>query len=231
MHHRVVGLLLMAAAAIKYCSPGHEHDLIIPVEALIGTGLLFQLSRWVFLPVAIVLFVSFTGYHIGAIVIGRTSCDCLGTIISTPWSMILINLLALVALALPRRSADRALDGKAVGMMLFVLALCLLPHLERHDVSAPKVIELGAGQLGSVERFKVEIQNVSSSAVTVLGGTADCTCATIGPFPATIAPRSSVSLTVAISRKESGAFERSIVLFTDAVPRNLMVRIRGTATE
>src|SRR4051812_4692196 len=115
----LIGLLLAASAALKFVDIAGGRDqsarlwldlLLILFEFALGLGLVFARRRGGLWLIALVTFLVFVAYNLHAIRIGQASCGCFGAVQTSPWAALVIDLCALVALAV-WAVADRRRPG------------------------------------------------------------------------------------------------------------------------
>ncbi len=94
-------------------------------------------------------------------------------------------------------------------------------------------VDYGAIPAGGVGEARVEVVNLTSTPVRVVGGTSDCSCTAVKDLPVEVPPGGSVTVAVRLKAPDAtGNFQRTAWLWTDApghqsLPLTLVARSTG----
>jgi hypothetical protein len=181
------GVLLVAAFPKAYLVvaewPGGFEWLSLVVaetEVIVGLGLLLHARGARF--VAMLLFSCFVLVAMFQAVNGAQSCRCFGHISIPPWVMIVLDSVALLALALWRPSGEPVTYrfwqlSIPLALMLTVSAWVLLRSAVRPLV-ATETIDLGEMAKGDIEQFKWRLENRTAASIWVRRVLTSCPCLT-----------------------------------------------------
>jgi hypothetical protein len=216
---------------------------LVEIECALATWLLWGISpvaSWLSCSLAFALFAAASFYQGW---IGQASCGCFGRLSVNPWITFSGDLIALAALVVSRpdlkalwqnprsawsQLAVPALTGLAALSLLFggLAALIVygfgsteaaLVYFREETVTIyPRLIYLGEGDPGEVQKGIVQVKNWTDHPIRVFGGTSDCSCVATDDLPLTIGPGEAtpISVTVHLPSGE-GMFTRTAVLLTD----------------
>ncbi len=194
-------------------------------------------------------FLLFAGVSCYLGVIGQASCGCFGSIQASPWHAFAVDVVALIGLSLGRpdfktvfskanrRTAVKqgfasALAVAALSVAVFGVATLAFGSMDaalarlrgEHISIQPDVLDVGHGQPNEVVEAKVEIVNRMAYPVRILGGTADCSCATTEDLPLTLAPGEARRVSIHVRLPgEPGFFNRKAILRTDCDARRTLL--------
>jgi len=210
--------------------------LVMESEAILG---LLLLSGWAkraawFFAVAFFLVVAGVSLYLG--LMGQSSCGCFGRIHVSPWSAFALDVACLAALGLCQPSLHRgqrenaAASGRwreaitIAGGAGVILAVCVggillaggshpgdfLARLRGERISVePPVTDMGSDAAGHFHRFTVRLHNHTDHAITIIGGTDNCSCKATDDLPVTIPPGGSVPVSVvAVFKGTPGMFQQ-----------------------
>jgi hypothetical protein len=210
----------------------------IEVEVVLGLWLLSGWSVRAAWTVALGFFTILAGASLYLALTGQRSCGCLGQVTVSPWLMFGLDAGAVAALALwrPAHSAARSpavwcrqalkiVAGAAVLLALgssgFLLAFPgpaeALAWLRGEAITVePVVSDVGKGQPGEQQTFRVNLTNRTDRPVRLVGGTTSCRCTATNDLPLILAPGETGTIEVEIMFVGSpGRFRHHFVLFTD----------------
>ena len=131
------------------------------------------------------------------------------------------------------RGAEVFLIAGAIELGIFGYAswktgsfLLAWPYLQGHRlVISPRLLDLGVLPRQTVVDSSVEITNLGSSVITLVGAQPSCGCLTPAAFPIKIEPGQSHTLTLKLATpKEAGVIEHSLKVFSDC-PRHVTNQI------
>jgi hypothetical protein len=170
---------------------------------------------------------------------GVAYCPCFGRLHVSPWVAVLIDLSALISLGFIRP------QDQSIGALFASLArqpwgcarllVCALPAVAlaapaswldsdylaqwrgEHVRISPRVASAGAGERGRWGTVTVTVKNGSPGPITLLNGTADCSCVAIDALPQTLASGEVQSIPVRIRFVGTpGRFARRYFFYTDS---------------
>jgi hypothetical protein len=225
-------------------------------ETVLGLWLLTgrkPLGAWL---AALLTFLIFAGVSLYLGLIGQASCGCFGSVKASPWYAFAIDMAALVLLGIGRpnfrdlreflraqwRAAILRGGTLAVGVAVIAGGFLGLASLAFGSIDAalarlrgerisvyPRLVDVGSGQPAQTMKTSVEVSNWTDRTVTILGGTADCSCITTEDLPLTVAPGETRHVPVLVRLPSSpGFFNRKALLWTDcAQARKLFVSLSG----
>jgi hypothetical protein len=100
-------------------------------------------------------------------------------------------------------------------------------------VVVPAKMDLGKGKKNERRTIHFEIKNLGREMATVVGGSSDCSCATVNGLPLKVPPGKKVDVKVGISFPIDGdEFSHIVVFYTDVAQQGVLAtRIHGQATE
>lgn len=195
-------------------------QLAILVEVLLGLWLLSGWQPWFSWASAVIVFATFSALSAYQWNIGESTCNCFGRIEIHPGYTLLLDLLVFGCLllfrpALPVRNElifSLKQLGKLVGAAGFVLIAGYLTVVVtigdpssalavwggEKALMTPVITDVGSGNVGDVTRFEIELKNLTSQPVKVLGGTRSCTCIASNDLPLTLQPNATAKLTVIV---------------------------------
>ena len=227
----------------------------IPFELALGGWLILSVNKRAPLLVALVAFAGFTAVNVRDISHGVAKCGCFGDLPVTPWTALAIDGTALALLALSYltlRRGETFRTGTRAALVQFVAYQALLAlgwsayvaagsgssevalaSLGGDEIAVrPGQIDFGTGLAGEQLPRTVTIHNLAASPLTLLGGTADCSCVATADMPVTIPPGE--SRTVGITLKlpaTAGTFRREAYLWTDNPShKTLAIELTGRAS-
>ncbi len=250
----VVGLLATLLVTTAVLKLGGANGSTLPTMGLLSTPIVQQtvavweltLAAWLVSrvvsvwswSVAVATFGSFavvSGYLTWK---GVSDCGCFGTIKANPLVAFLIDLTALILLAVARpRCVPKAVwaaDGRrlapvamGVGSMVAAVAIygqivygspvAAVAALRGDEVSWQQSVDFGTTSPGGITTRVVRVINLSASQLTIVGGTSDCSCAALQSLPIHIPPGSSGEVTIDLrAPATAGVFTRTAMLRTDS---------------
>jgi hypothetical protein len=227
----------------------------IPFELCLGGWLILSVTKRAPLLVALGTFALFTAVNLRDIAIGTAKCGCFGDLPVTPWHAFAIDCTALLLLAtsyLTLRRGEAFRSGTRAGLLQFaayqaVLVLgwsayvaaqygsseLALASLAGDDLAVrPGQVDFGTATAGALVPHAITVHNLSAGPITLLGGTADCSCVTTADMPVTIPPGESRAVGITLKLPaEAGSFRREAYLFTDSpAHKTLVIELTGRAS-
>lgn len=212
-------------------------------ELVLGGWLLsgaYPRASWL---AALVTFVAFAGVSGYLGWIGVASCGCFGAIQANPWWAFGVDVAAVALLAVSRptaevgaphflRTACAWAGGVALACGLLALAGSLffgsveaaVAKLRGESLSVTSYVDFGSGKPGQTLEATATVTNYTDAPVRLIGGTSDCTCATVEDFPLTIPPGSKVSFRVRLNviSAKGGQLTRVVSVRTDCPSRPVL---------
>ena len=93
--------------------------------------------------------------------------------------------------------------------------------LRGESLSVTPYVDFGSGKPGEALEATATVTNYTDAPVRLIGGTSDCSCATIEDFPLTIPPgeRASFRLKLNVIAGKGGQFTRVVTVRTDCPAR------------
>ena len=227
----------------------------IAYELALGGWLVLSVSKRASLLVALATFAGFTAVNLRDISHGVAKCGCFGDLPMTPWTALAIDgtalaLLTLSYLTLRRGEAFRTGTRPALVQFAAYQALLVvgwsgyvalssgssevaLAGFGGDEVAVrPGQIDFGTGHVGEQLPRTVTVHNLAAGPLTLLGGTADCSCVATADMPVTIPPGESrtVGLTLKLPAT-AGTFRREAYLWTDNPShKTLVIELTGRAS-
>ena len=242
----LTGVLLLLAAGLKAVSdsttgitlPGVSaswlHLVSIAYQIALGSWLVSGAARpgaWLVACVTFALFLAVSLYNVR---VGSASCGCFGELSVHPWwaaGLDMIVLLALLVIGRPSRSMRSAvvpavLFAANFGFIIGLLSLtafftgstelALASVRGESIVVTPAVLDFGSAAGGEAVEASATVHNRTAVTISVVGGTSDCSCATVGPLPVEVPPGESRAVTIRLRLpKEAGQVRRTSQLWTD----------------
>ncbi len=254
-----VAVLLLTAAYLKirgygdssldlngawYSNPFLE-AVAIQWELLLGLWLIsgqFQVGSRIAALATFTLFAS-RSLYLGSI--GEVSCDCFGSIKTSPWFAFCLDVVALTTLVVLRPQASTLMDAGASTLRRLVAVAGLitlgaagilgsiatiacwtlggaepaLAFLRNETLSVrPSFVDFGDGKPGDELEATVEVGNWTSRPVRLIGAARDCSFLAVSDLPVTITPKEKavVSLRLRAPPTESGgALRRTASLWAE----------------
>ncbi len=219
--------------------PGVQLTVVV-LELLIGVGLIFDIAKPLNWLAAVLLFGMFSVVSAYLGLIGQANCGCFGTIEASPWTAFAVDLLAVTALVIVRprreswqslrnsnriRTTSKLLGGAALVMAVLALGssyafgslAAAVAKLRGDSLYASSYLDFGSADPGEKLEHPLEVSNLSSEPIRLIGGTSDCSCVTTSAMPLTIAPGESIAITIhlKVPQSDPGAFTRTASLWTD----------------
>ncbi len=226
----------------------------IPFELALGGWLILSVNKRAPLLVALVTFAGFTAVNVRDISHGVAKCGCFGDLPMTPWSALAIDGTALALLALSYltlRRGETFRTGTRVELLSFAASQAVivagwtalvaasfgssevaLASLGGDEVAVrPGQIDFGTAATSDILQRIVTVHNLSAGPVTLLGGSADCSCVTTTDMPVTIPPGESRSIGIALKLPPTaGNTRREAYLWTDhPAHKSLVLELSGRA--
>ena len=222
-------------------------------EAVLGLWLLIGAQPRGSWFAAVGTFVAFAGVSAYLGWVGVASCGCFGTIQATPWLAFGVDLSVVAGLSiavpkpavgngparpvLPRLVPAAVALGVcsapiALGLIAPTFAATTLASLRGETlIAVPSVIDLGECTRDQELRVEVQVRNMSTRSIRLVGGTADCSCDVTPDLPAVLQPGEDRSIQIRFRVKQPGpgVFTRTVRIGTDDAEEpylNLMVRGR-----
>jgi len=241
---KLSGLNVAPYAQFGWLASANVQLIAVEWEILLGLWLWsgwYRFGSWI---ATVSTFIAFAGVSVYLGIIGQASCGCFGAINASPWMAFAIDFAALALLfigrpataslrqlgTLDRRQAIRVhlQLASATGVALvavYVLANFLygtpaaaLARLRGEIISiSPSHVDFGDGEPSTAIGSNVQVTNWSDRPIRLIGGTRDCNCnLTIG-LPATILPRTSMSIPILLKTPQTapGEFTREAEFWTD----------------
>jgi hypothetical protein len=196
---------------------------------------------WLAALATFVCFVCVSGY-LGWV--GVASCGCFGAVQANPWWAFGIDAaaVALLAVSRPAAGADAATPflrtaGVWVGFVVLTCGLLVAAgslffgsveaanaKLRGESLSVTPYVDFGSGKPGQTLEATATVTNYTDEPVRLIGGTTDCTCATVEDFPLTIPPgeRASFHVRLNVISKAGGQFTRVVTVRTDCPSRPVL---------
>ena len=227
----------------------------IPFELALGGWLVVSTRKRAALLVALATFAAFTLVNLRDISVGVAKCGCFGDLPITPWTALAIDGTALALLTLSYATLRRAEGFRQetgaelvrfaasqaalmLGWTAFVAARfgsseVALASLGGSDLAVrPGLVDFGSGPAGDTVPCTVTVHNLSAEAVTLLGGTADCSCVATADMPVTIPPGESRDVGILLKLPAAaGTFRREAYLWTDCPStKTLVIELTGRAS-
>ena len=243
----LTGVLLLLAAGLKAVSdpttgavvPGVSaswlHLVSVAYQIALGSWLASGAARpgaWL---AAVVTFTAFLAVSLYNVRVGSASCGCFGELSVHPWWVAGLDAAVLVALLTIGRSggsvrkavAPAALFAANFGLIVGLLSLwaasrgstelALVAVRSETVVVSPAVLDFGSAAGGETVEASATVHNRSRETISVVGGTSDCSCATVGPLPVEVPPGESRAVTIRLRLPaEAGQVRRTSQLWTDA---------------
>lgn len=242
---RGCGLVLLVAVALKVEGgwSGQPLSLLSPrvqfigmqVEALVGLWLVSGYASrgaWLAGVATYTLLAGVSGYLAWA---GQTSCGCFGRVAVSPWSALALDVVCLAGLLVvaPERGwslrTKPSAEGKvAAGTLLAVLGLTVFVWTDTGRLALARLrgdsllvvqgeIELGTAARGQSLSVPVQVANIGSKPVRLVGGTASCACVATGDLPVDVPGGESVIVHLSIKfTGEPGRFRHTFQWYTDS---------------
>jgi hypothetical protein len=222
---------------------------VLVVEAAVGVWLISNVAprgAWV---AGLSLFFIFAVASLVLGLIGRSSCGCLGRLISiNPWAILVFDLMAVLLLLFARPQTGvwfgpvgSIVLGTAGVVALVYLGLTLTGGV-RHSLARvagvslivePPVVTLEPGRAEDSQEFSVSLTNLTDRPIRVFGGTRNGLIVVTDGLPLEIPPGASVGLPIRVTLKGTpGLIEQTYKLYTDAPGGGVVVgRLRGRLIE
>lgn len=223
-------------------------------ELVLGAWLLSGVAPRASWLAALVTFVAFAGVsgYLGAV--GVASCGCLGAIKANPWWAFGADVVAVGLLAVNRPAADAGTAPqflRTAGVWLASVALTCtvlvgvsslvfgsvevaVAKLRGESVTVTPYVDFGSGKPGEQLEATATVTNYTNEPVRLIGGTTDCSCATVDDFPLTIPPGEKVTFRIRLTvlANKGGQLTRAVTVRTDCPSRPvLQFRIGCRVTE
>jgi hypothetical protein len=216
---KLSGVNASAAPAVGWFAEPQAHLLVAEWELILGAWLLSGIgvrASWI---AALMTFVVFAGVSSYLGLVGATSCGCLGAVKVNPWWTFGVDVLAVVVLAASRPKADAVESPRflrtaclwvssvalasavlvAAGGLVFGSVEMAVAKLRGDTIAITPSIDLGSGKPGETLEATATVINYTSEPVRLIGGTTDCSCATIDDFPLTVPPGNKASFRVRLT--------------------------------
>lgn len=212
---------------------------VVTAEMLLAVWLLSGVAAGAAWLTAVLTFSTFAAYSTYLGYLGVASCGCFGAVTVSPWVAFLIDTVVLGCLLIRRPNLTTVrvdivqMSRPVVAVSLVVAVITTLlagigtlvfgsvpatfAYLRGQSLSCPTQLDLGTGKPGDRLEYSVAVTNHSSRAVTLIGGTSDCSCLTTGALPITIPPGGTTSFPIRlkIPTKAVGVMTRNATVFTD----------------
>jgi hypothetical protein len=203
------------------------------------TGFASRLS-WL---AALVTFLSFAGVSGYLGWVGVASCGCLGGVKTNPWWAFGVDVIAIGFLAVSRPAARAGTPsrffraaGVWAGSVALVCAVMIgvsglvygsvevaIAKLRGETLAVTPYIDFGRGKPGDTLEATATATNYTAGPIRLIGGTTDCTCATVEDFPLTIPPGGKANFRVRLHVSRGGAQPiRSATVRTDCAQRPVL---------
>ena len=216
-------------------------------ELVLGAWLLSGLAPRTSWLAALVTFAAFAGVsgYLGSV--GVASCGCLGAIKANPWWAFSADVVAVGLLAVSRPAASAGAEpqflrtaGVWAGSVALVCAVLVgvsglvfgsvevaFAKLRGETVAVTPYVDFGIGKPGETLEATATVTNYTNEPVRLIGGTTDCSCATIDDFPLTIPPGGKAEFRVRLKvvADKSGQLTRKATVRTD-YPSRPMIQFR-----
>ena len=255
----LIGLSLVASASLKLYGVGlvttiqvgwlgqpgvqllaSEWELIIGIWLLSGS---WPRAAWLATAVTFLALGAVSGYLTYT---GTKSCGCLGVVATSPWWMLIMDvlvLLALLAIRPGRRTDEKAsipvmpitvasvmVVSTLVGIIVYGSPEVAISRLRGDSLAiSPKHVHLGQGPVGATLESSVVIHNLGEAPLRIYGGTSDCSCIATSDLPLSIGggEHKSISIRLRIPSSSLGTLSRSVEFMTDD---NRFGRVQLTVT-
>jgi hypothetical protein len=245
-------LLLTATLKLRGFQGNAINSVISDDILLTGAILEFGLGVWLLTGLrpsllwccTLLLFASLTVISGYLVLIGQSSCNCLGRIQSNPIYLFVFDCAALVLLLfarpftsspIPTSQPHESVEGrttlfasflKSAGILLAGVIFAYLfitlanPYLNflsgRRIAIEPAISSAGKGQPGDDGSFSIRVHNQDDHPITLVGGTTSCSCAVIEDLPITIPAHGHCIIKVKMRFSGSpGLFQHRFIVYTD----------------
>ncbi len=172
--------------------------------------------------------------------VGVSSCGCFGAIKANPWWAFGIDVAAVFLLVAGRPAMEHVATpvflntGLWIGSVFVGCGLVLatssvffgstedaIAKIRGESLSVTPYLDFGSSKPGQTIEGTATITNYTDKSVRLVGGTTDCTCATVEDFPLTIPPgeRGSFHVRLTVISKTGGQFTRVVTVRTDCPSR------------
>jgi hypothetical protein len=195
-------------------------------------------ASWLLALITFLAFAGLTGY-LGWV--GVASCGCLGAIKTNPWwalgaDLAVVGLLAVSRPAVESGSTPQFLRAagvwvSSVALLFAILAGASVLIFGSTEVAVAKLrgetvvmvpyVDFGVGRPNDMLETTATVANYTEEPVRLIGGTTDCSCATVDDFPLTVPPdgKASFRVRLRVLSNTSGQLTRTVTVRTDCPSR------------
>lgn len=241
---KLYGLGVSAVPQVGWFAQPWVQLLTAEWELLLGGWLLsgaYSRQLWLAAMGTFIAFAGVSGY-LGWV--GVASCGCFGAIKTNPWWAFGIDVGAVGLLAVSRPAAEAGaapqflraagmwvgsvaiLSGLlvAAGSLFFGSVEAAIANLRGESLSVTSYLDFGRGKPGEMLEATATVTNYTNEPVRLIGGTTDCSCATIDDFPLTIPPggKATFRIRLKVVADKGGQLTRKATVRTDCPSRPVM---------
>jgi hypothetical protein len=217
------------AGATQLLSP-RTQLLGLEIEAMVGIWLLSGYARQSAWLAGAVLFATLAGVSLYLAWIGQESCGCFGKVVVSPWVSLVADLVCVTALVWSRPKVE-SVKGNLLSVLCALLVLGVL-SVANYSVTVRREIarlrgdalfigetELDAGmkRKDELDSIPVQIENLTTSDIRLIGGVASCACVVTDDLPLVIPAKGKATANVKVKFIGSvGRFRHTFTWYTDA---------------
>lgn len=242
---KLYGLSASALPLVGWFAQPRVQLLTAEWELILGAWLLSGVYSRLSWLTALTTFVAFAGVSGYLGWVGVASCGCLGAIKANPWWAFGVDVVAVLLLATSRPVTDTNATPQflraagvwtgtvavtsgllvAAGSLHFGSVEAAVAKLRGENlVLTPSYVDFGSGKPGETLEATATVTNYTDEPVRLIGGTTDCTCATVDEFPLTIPPGETASFRIRLKviGDKGGQLTRTVAVRTDFSTRPLL---------